>query len=192
MLLERFPPAREVRLRPVSAPTDADQTFSQLAEMWRAHRRQTTLGAGSYQPVDSDEHQDQPTVFRYFRAADACYVSSLHDGMNLVAKEFVAARDDLQGALVLSRFTGAARELTAALIVNPYDLEEASGALALAVEMDESEQRARMRALRATVAENNVFRWAGRMLADGARARVSDRLTSEVYSRTRVSTRESA
>ena len=72
-------------------------------------------------------------MFRYYRAADVCYVSSLHDGMNLVAKEFVAARDDERGVLVLSQFTGAARELTEALIVNPYDLEEASAALAAAL-----------------------------------------------------------
>ena len=74
-------------------------------------------------------------MFRYYRAADVCYVSSLHDGMNLVAKEFVAARDDERGVLVLSQFTGAARELTEALIVNPYDLEEASDALATALTM---------------------------------------------------------
>jgi trehalose-6-phosphate synthase len=67
-------------------------------------------------------HHEPPTVFRYFRAADLCYVSSLHDGMNLVAKEFVAARDDERGVLVLSQFTGAARDLTEALMVNPYDL----------------------------------------------------------------------
>ena len=72
-------------------------------------------------------------MFRYYRAADLCYVSSLHDGMNLVAKEFVAARDDERGVLVLSQFTGAARELTEALIVNPYDLDEASAALAAAL-----------------------------------------------------------
>ena len=78
-------------------------------------------------------HHEPPTVFRYYRAADLCYVSSLHDGMNLVAKEFVAARDDERGVLVLSQFTGAARELTEALIVNPYDLEEASAALAAAL-----------------------------------------------------------
>ena len=74
-------------------------------------------------------------MFRYYRAADVCYVSSLHDGMNLVAKEFVAARDDERGVLVLSQFTGAARELTEALIVNPYDLEEASSALGAALTM---------------------------------------------------------
>ena len=80
-------------------------------------------------------HHEPPTVFRYYRAADLCYVSSLHDGMNLVAKEFVAARDDERGVLVLSQFTGAARELTEALIVNPYDLRQASDALAAALRM---------------------------------------------------------
>jgi trehalose 6-phosphate synthase len=126
-------------------------------------------------------HHEPPSVFRYYRAADVCYVSSLHDGMNLVAKEFVAARDDEQGALVLSHFTGAARELGEALIVNPYDLEQASDALAAALRMPVSEQRERMRAMRGVVADSNVYRWAGRMLADAARLRrqerVRDRLT---------------
>jgi trehalose 6-phosphate synthase len=122
-------------------------------------------------------HHEPPTVFRYYRAADVCYVSSLHDGMNLVAKEFVAAREDLRGVLVLSSFTGAARELTDALIVNPYDIEEASAALAAALSMSPDEQRDRMRSMRAFVAEFNVYRWAGRMLVDAARLRRRDRLT---------------
>jgi trehalose 6-phosphate synthase len=120
-------------------------------------------------------------VFRCYRACDLCYVSSLHDGMNLVAKEFVAARDDEQGVLVLSRFTGAARELTEALIVNPYDLEEASSALIAALEMSPSEQRERMRAMRAFVSEWNVYRWAGRMLVDAARVRQIERLAGRLH-----------
>jgi trehalose 6-phosphate synthase len=96
--------------------------------------------------------------------------------MNLVSKEFVAARDDEQGVLVLSQFTGAASELTEALIVNPYDLDEASGALATALEMPSDEQRERMRAMRSLIAEFNVYRWAGRMLVDAARLRSRDRL----------------
>jgi trehalose 6-phosphate synthase len=95
--------------------------------------------------------------------------------MNLVAKEFVAAREDEGGVLVLSRFTGASRELSDALLVNPYDLEEASAALATALAMGRDEQRARMRAMRALVAEFNVYRWAGRMLVDGGRLRKRDR-----------------
>jgi trehalose 6-phosphate synthase len=125
-------------------------------------------------------HHEPPTVFRYYRAADLCYVSSLHDGMNLVAKEFVAARDDERGVLVLSQFTGAARELTEALIVNPYDLEEASSALGTALRMTEEEQEDRMQAMRALVSEYNVYRWAGRMLVDAARLRRRDRLSGRL------------
>ena len=121
-------------------------------------------------------HHEPPTVFRYYRAADVCYVSSLHDGMNLVAKEFVAARDDERGVLMLSEFAGAARELTEALIVNPYDIEQAARGLLAALAMPADEQRERMRAMRALVSEFNVHRWAGRMLVDGARVRRRDRL----------------
>ena len=92
------------------------------------------FGSKSYLPVVLKRaHHEPPDVFRYYRAADLLYVSSLHDGMNLVAKEFVAAREDEGGVLVLSRFTGAARELSDALLVNPYDLDEASSALAAAL-----------------------------------------------------------
>jgi trehalose 6-phosphate synthase len=133
------------------------------------------FGAGSYRPVVLKRaHHEPPDVFRYYRAADLCYVSSLHDGMNLVAKEFVAAREDEGGVLVLSRFTGAARELSDALLVNPYDLDEASAALAASLSMGREEQRARMRAMRALVAEFNVYRWAGRMLVDGGRLQKRD------------------
>ncbi|MCA1825483.1 MAG: trehalose-6-phosphate synthase [Myxococcales bacterium] len=123
------------------------------------------------------QHHEPPRVFQYLRAADLCYVSSLHDGMNLVAKEFIAARDDERGVLLLSQFTGAARELSEALIVNPYDLREASDALAAALTMSTREQAERMRALRALVSELNVYRWAGRMLTDAARLRQRDRLS---------------
>jgi trehalose 6-phosphate synthase len=114
------------------------------------------------------------------RAADLCYDSSLHDGMNRVAKEFVAAREDERGVLVLSRFTGAAAELTEALIVNPYDLEAASSALLAAARMSPADQAGRMRALRARVAEFNVYRWAGRMVRDVAELRGRDRLTERL------------
>jgi len=139
------------------------------------------FGRENYRPIILRRaHHEPPTVFRYYRAADVCYVSSLHDGMNLVAKEFVAARDDERGVLVLSRFTGAARELTEALIVNPYDLDEASSALAAALNMSPEEQRDRMRSMRAFLSEFNVYRWAGRMLVDAARLRSRDRLTGRL------------
>ena len=122
------------------------------------------------------EHHEAREVYEYFRAADVCFVSSLHDGMNLVAKEFVAARDDERGVLILSQFTGAARELPEALIVNPYDADQCAAALHLALTMPADEQRDRMRLMRGLVAEFNVFRWAGRMLLDAAAMRRRGRL----------------
>jgi trehalose 6-phosphate synthase len=122
------------------------------------------------------EHHEPREVYEYFRAADLCFVSSLHDGMNLVAKEFVAARDDDRGVLILSQFTGAARELPEALIVNPYDADQCAAALQMALTMPAEEQRDRMRLMRGLVAEFNVFRWAGRMLLDAAAMRRRSRL----------------
>jgi len=122
------------------------------------------------------EHHEPSAVYEYCRAADLCFVSSLHDGMNLVAKEFVAARDDERGVLVLSQFTGAARELAEALIVNPYDADQCAAALHMALTMPPAEQRDRMRLMRGLVAEFNVFRWAGRMLLDAAAMRRRGRL----------------
>ncbi len=138
-------------------------------------------GRGRYRPVLLHRaHHEPNTVFRYYRAADLCYVSSLHDGMNLVAKEFVAARDDERGVLILSQFTGAARELTEAVIVNPYDMHQASDALALALRMPVLEQAERMRSMRRLVSELNVYRWAGRMLIDAAEVQRRERLTGRL------------
>jgi trehalose 6-phosphate synthase len=117
------------------------------------------------------EHHDAHQVFEFYRAADLCFVSSLHDGMNLVAKEFVAARDDEAGVLLLSQFTGAARELPEALVVNPYDADQCATALDAALTMPLRMQRARMRLMRGLLREFNVYRWAGRMLLDAANAR---------------------
>ena len=122
------------------------------------------------------EHHEPRDVYEYFRAADLCFVSSLHDGMNLVAKEFIAARDDERGVLILSQFTGAARELPEALTVNPYDADQCAAALHIALTMSDNEQRDRMRLMRGLVAEFNVFRWAGRMLLDAAAMRKRNRL----------------
>jgi trehalose-6-phosphate synthase len=116
-------------------------------------------------------HYEPEDVFELFRAADLCIVSSLHDGMNLVAKEFVAARDDEQGVLILSDFAGASRELSEALIVNPYDLQSVSAAIGQALSMSGTEQRDRMRLMRDVVRSRNVYRWAGQMLLDAAQLR---------------------
>ena len=114
-------------------------------------------------------HHVPETIARYFRAADFCYVGSLHDGMNLVSKEFVCARDDERGVLILSTFAGAAQELTDALILNPNDLDSAAEAIMKALTMAPQEQRRRMRAMRDVVAKADAARWAERILADATR-----------------------
>jgi trehalose 6-phosphate synthase len=107
----------------------------------------------------------------YYRAADTCLVTSLHDGMNLVAKEFVAARADGDGTLVLSRFAGASRELSDALLVNPYDVDQVADAIAYALTMEPRERRARMARMRELLQEHNVYRWAANLVTDLARLR---------------------
>jgi trehalose 6-phosphate synthase len=145
------------------------------------------FGREGYQPVHLlAEHHDHEQVAELYRACDVCVVTSLHDGMNLVCKEFVAMRDDDRGVLVLSRFAGAAREMTEALLVNPYHVEETADALYRAITMPDAEQRERMASLRATVREFNVFRWAGRMLADAARLRLRDRIEQRVQTHSEV------
>ena len=114
----------------------------------------------------SRAHHGIEDIFAGYRAANVCVVSSLHDGMNLVAKEFVAARDDRQGVLILSPFTGAAREMPEALLVNPYATDAFADALHTALMMPSAEQQRRMQRLRAQVAEHNIFRWAGLLLIE--------------------------
>ena len=183
--LERFPDLRgRFSFVQLAAPSrSAIESYRALDDRVEAQvaRIQQRFGTDQYRPVVLlRAHHQPPDVFRYLRAADVCYVSSLHDGMNLVAKEFVAAREDEQGVLVLSQFTGAARELTEALVVNPYDVEEASEALAAALTMAPEQQRERMRAMRGVVAEFNVYRWAGRMIVDAGRVRQRGRLTGRL------------
>ncbi|MBI4166575.1 MAG: trehalose-6-phosphate synthase [Acidobacteria bacterium] len=117
-------------------------------------------------------HHSHKEIELYYKAADLCMVTSLHDGMNLVAKEFVAVRDDEQGALILSRFTGAALELGDALVVNPYDTEQLAEAIRFALEMDPEDRRARMQRMRRIVKEHNVYRWAGNLLTELSEVRL--------------------
>ena len=123
--------------------------------------------SGRWKPiVFLKRHHTHREIERYFRAADLCMVTSLHDGMNLVAKEFVASRGDRQGALILSRFAGACRELRDALVVNPYDTEQLAEAIRFALEMDPEERKARMDRMRKIVKERNVYRWAANLIAE--------------------------
>jgi trehalose 6-phosphate synthase len=127
------------------------------------------------------KHYDGEHLTRCYRSSDVCLVTSLHDGMNLVAKEFIAARDDELGVLILSQFTGAARELHEALIINPYHIEQGAEALYRAITMPDIEQRERMRSMRQRVREFNVYRWAGLMLLDAARLRRRQRINEKIY-----------
>jgi trehalose 6-phosphate synthase len=156
----------------VGAPSRTDiPAYKRLGEEVEA--RAATINArygdpaGGWRPVILlREHHSAADVFALYRMSAVCVVSSLHDGMNLVAKEYVAAREDLRGALVLSRFTGAAEELTDALLVNPFATDEFADALAAALTMPEEEQERRMKRMRERVGEYNIFRWSGRLLTE--------------------------
>ena len=190
-LLERYPEyLGRFTFAQLAAPSrtkiDRYRELNETVEALAA-RINERFGKRGYTPILLlRSHHEPPEVFRFFRAADLCYVSSLHDGMNLVAKEFVASRTDLKGVLVLSEFTGAARELTEALIVNPYDLEASSEALATALSMPLEEQQDRMRSMRSLLAQFNVYRWAGKMLVDAARLRNQERVAGRLADRSNV------
>jgi trehalose-6-phosphate synthase len=118
------------------------------------------------------KHHSHAEIKPFYETADLCLVTSLHDGMNLVAKEYISARDEESGVLILSQFTGASRELRDALIVNPYDIEEMAEAIRAALEMDLGEQKARMRGMRETLKNRNIYYWAGDLIAALAQVRL--------------------
>lgn len=160
---------------------------TRLAEL--RDRINARFGTQAVQPVRLLEwHHDALAVYRLYRAADVCYVGSVHDGMNLVAKEFVCARDDRRGVLVLSAFAGAASQLDSALIVNPYDTDQSAAALARALTMPPDEQSSRMKRLRTTVATFDASWWAHALMHDAkslaratpSRACLSDALSEAV------------
>ncbi|MGA3241754.1 MAG: trehalose-6-phosphate synthase [Bryobacteraceae bacterium] len=131
------------------------------------------LRTGSWKPIIfAARHHSHAEIEAYYREADVCLVTSLHDGMNLVAKEYIAARHDELGTLILSRFAGASHELPDALIVNPYDTEELAQATHRALSMPTEEKRMRMQRMRAAVKENNVYRWAGDLIGELAGIRL--------------------
>ena len=133
-------------------------------EALRINRR---FQEGQWKPIVFLKRQhSHEEIQSYYRAAHFCLVTSLHDGMNLVAKEYVAARSDRQGALILSRFAGASHELADALVVNPYDTDELARAIHMALEMPPEDARARMERMRAAIREHNVYAWAGSLIAE--------------------------
>ena len=122
---------------------------------------------GAWKPIIYLKKQFSPEeIAPFYALADVCIVSSLHDGMNLVAKEFIASREDLGGSLILSSFTGASKELTDAIQINPYAIEEFADSIKLAVEMPQAEKRRRMENMRRVVSENNVYKWAASIITD--------------------------
>jgi trehalose-6-phosphate synthase len=125
-------------------------------------------------------HHSHKEIQRYYRTADVCMVTALHDGMNLVAKEFVASRDDEQGVLILSQFTGAARELRDALMVNPYDVERVANTIQYALVMQPEDRQRRMERMRRVVQENNVYRWAGNLITELSEIRLDTPHSAEV------------
>jgi trehalose 6-phosphate synthase len=126
-----------------------------------------TWGTDTWTPVVFEKRNLPPIeMMALHRLARFCMVTPLHDGMNLVAKEFVASRYDSDGVLILSRFAGAAQELRTALLVNPYAERELCDAIRLAVTMPRSERQGRMKAARMVLARNDIFDWAGELLEE--------------------------
>lgn len=118
------------------------------------------------------KHHSHQDIEPYYKTADLCLVTSLHDGMNLVAKEYISARDDEDGVLVLSRFTGASRELPDALIINPYDVDRTADAIKAALEMAPEERKKRMQRMRAVVMSNNIYKWGANLIEDLSQIRL--------------------
>jgi trehalose 6-phosphate synthase len=148
------------------------QDFTAAIEA-ESERINTRFQTKEWKPIILLERQHSHEEIRpFYEVADICLVTSLHDGMNLVAKEFVSARSDEQGVLILSRFTGAARELRDALIVNPYDIEELADAIRSALEMSPEEQGIRMRRMRDILRDRNIYRWAGDLITALVQVRI--------------------
>ena len=172
-LLDMFPQwVGLLRFVQIASPTRVklkEYTNFQLRVFAEVSRINGKFAACPFEPILLlNTHHSREALNLIYRAADVCVVTSLHDGMNLVCKEFVAARTDEQGVLVLSQFAGAANELVEALVVNPYHTVEVVNALNTALTMSFDEQGRRMKAMRATVKEANVYKWAASMLRDAA------------------------
>jgi trehalose-6-phosphate synthase len=177
--LERFPVYRgKFTFVQIGAPsrTNIPRYHDFLVEVEaEAARINAKYMDGNWKPIALlTRHHSHEEILPYYRAADLCMVTSLHDGMNLVAKEFVASREDGEGALILSQFTGATRELRDALIINPYDTDQVADAIRVALEMDADERAARMRRMRHNVRENNVYRWAGNLISELSEIRIDE------------------
>ena len=173
-LFERFPEYRE-RLVFVQLAAPSRSTIRRYQELEAEVETTVQMVNRAFQTrrwrpiVYLKGHHEHRDIWPFYRHADFCMVTSLHDGMNLVAKEFISVRDDEDGALILSQFAGASSELRDALLVNPYDIDGVADAIRAAVAMPPEERRARMARMRQTVREHNIYRWAGLLLNDLSR-----------------------
>jgi len=169
--LEKFPSYQgKFTFVQIGAPsrTHIKRYHDLLAEVEaEAERINWRFQGGKWKPIVflKRQHSHQE-IEPYYRAADLCLVTSLHDGMNLVAKEFLAARGDERGVLILSQFTGAARELRDALLVNPYDIDQTAEAIRAALEMEPEEKQLRVHRMRKIIKEHNIYRWAGNLITE--------------------------
>jgi len=150
-------------------PVNRDYRAQLFETAERINRR---FAARGYEPIVLIERSvEKREAFELLRASDVCYVGSLHEGMNLVSKEFVSAREDEGGVVILSEFAGASRELADALWINPYASDDCARTLAEALTMPIEEQARRMRSMRALVQRSNSYKWAVDILADTAAMR---------------------
>lgn len=170
-LLEKYPRYQgQFTFVQIGAPsrTHIKRYHDLLAEVEaQAERINWRFQTSKWKPIVFLQRQhSHAEIIPYYRAADLCLVTSLHDGMNLVAKEFLAARSDERGVLILSQFTGAARELRDALLVNPYDIDQTAEAIRVALEMEPEEKQSRMQRMRKVIREHNIYRWAGTLVSE--------------------------
>ncbi len=177
MFFERWPSyRRQFTFVQIGAPSRTHiRRYHQLMEEVEseAERINRRFQSSDWRPIlFLPRHHSHQEILPYYRAADVCMVTSLHDGMNLVAKEYIAARADEQGTLILSRFTGASQELMDALLVNPYDTEQLADAIHAALAMAPQEKQARMARMRTYVREHNIYLWAGNLISDLAAIRL--------------------
>ena len=175
---------RRFSLVQIGAPSRTDisryQQFIQEVNA-EAERINHRFQVGHWKPIVLLlRHHSHQEIARFYRAASVCLVTSLHDGMNLVAKEFIAAREDEQGALILSSFTGAAHELTDALLINPYDVQQLAEAIYQALDLSSEQQSARIARMRKTIREYNIYRWAAHLLSDLTEIRIEAPERNEV------------
>jgi trehalose-6-phosphate synthase len=190
--LEKFPSYQgKFTFVQIGAPsrTHIKRYHDLLAEVEaEAERINWRFQGGKWKPIVflKRQHSHQE-IEPYYRAADLCLVTSLHDGMNLVAKEFLAARRDERGVLILSQFTGAARELRDALLVNPYDIDQTAEAIRAALEMEPEEKQLRVHRMRKIIREHNIYHWAGNLITELVEVRLDAPEDTQEKSRANVS-----